>query len=158
MAKDPWDGGGLDLKEGFIDGSFAGAKKASMLAKPSGERETKSMAIADSAGLSRAVRVDSASPHGITLVETTIDQSFLNEPPLRLVGDKAYDNDGLDAGLRDRGIEAIGPHRENRNVQTQDGRPCGDPELAGKGGPAGGGGPLPLRPPSRSVPPRSVRA
>ena len=81
------------------------------------------MAIADRAGLPLAVWVDSASPHEVTLVETTLDQSFLNEPPLRLIGDKAYDSDGLDARLRDQGIEMIAPHRENRNVQTQDGRP-----------------------------------
>jgi transposase len=81
------------------------------------------MAVADRAGLPLAVWVDSASPHEVTLVETTLDQSFLNEPPLRLIGDKAYDSDGLDARLRDRGVEMIAPNRENRNVQTQDGRP-----------------------------------
>jgi transposase len=81
------------------------------------------MAVADRAGLPLAIWVDSASPHEVTLVETTLDQSFLNELPLRLIGDKAYDSDGLDARLRDRGVEMIAPNRENRNVQTQDGRP-----------------------------------
>jgi transposase len=81
------------------------------------------MAIADSAGLPVAVWIDSASPHEVTLVETTLDQSFLNEHPVRLIGDKAYDSDGLDARLLDQGVEMIAPNRENRKSKTQDGRP-----------------------------------
>lgn len=39
-----------------------------------------------------------------------------------MIGDKAYDSDGLDERLRDRGIEMIAPNRRNRG-KTQDGRP-----------------------------------
>ncbi len=44
--------------------------------------------------------------------------------PERLIGDKAYDSDPLDARLRQQGIELIAPHRANRcKPKTQDGRP-----------------------------------
>ena len=45
--------------------------------------------------------------------------------PARLIGDKAYDSDGLDATMAASGIEMIAPHRTNRTAdsQTQDGRP-----------------------------------
>jgi transposase len=82
------------------------------------------MAIADRSGLPIAVGIASASPHEITLVEETIDNGFLEHPPDRLVGDRAYDSDPLDARLRqERGIELIAPHRSNRKkAKTQDGR------------------------------------
>lgn len=41
-----------------------------------------------------------------------------------MIGDKAYDSDGLDERLwLERGIEMISPHRSNRRKLTQDGRP-----------------------------------
>jgi len=41
-----------------------------------------------------------------------------------LIGDKAYDSDGLDETLlRERGVELIAPHKANRLKSTQDGRP-----------------------------------
>lgn len=49
---------------------------------------------------------------------------FLDELPARLIGDKAYDSDALDAELRQEyGIELIAPHKCNRLIPTQDGRP-----------------------------------
>jgi transposase len=43
--------------------------------------------------------------------------------PERLIGDKAYDSDELDATLAQRGIQLIAPHRCNRTKpKTQDGR------------------------------------
>ncbi len=84
---------------------------------------TKIMAIADSAGLPVSVWIASASPHEVTLVEETLDQMLVEEAPERLIGDKAYDSDELDARLRDeRGIELIAPNRTNRKTFTQDGR------------------------------------
>lgn len=60
----------------------------------------------------------------MTLVEETIDASFLDEAPQRLIGDKAYDSDPLDERLRrERNIDLIAPHRENRKrPASQDGR------------------------------------
>ena len=86
---------------------------------------TKIMAIVDRAGLPISVCIESASPHEVTLVETTLDQRFVAEQPLRLIGDKAYDSDPLDQRLLDQhGIELIAPHKRNRKKKpTQDGRP-----------------------------------
>lgn len=83
------------------------------------------MAIADHHGLPVAVCVTSASPHEVTLVEETLDASFLDDAPDKLIGDKAYDSDPLDGRLlEERGVELIAPHKENRRKPpTQDGRP-----------------------------------
>uniref|UniRef100_UPI0012F72101 transposase n=1 Tax=Deinococcus apachensis TaxID=309886 RepID=UPI0012F72101 len=43
--------------------------------------------------------------------------------PRRLIGDKAYDSDPLDAELAALGVEMIAPNRKNRKQKTQDGRP-----------------------------------
>lgn len=81
------------------------------------------MAVADAAGFPLALYVASASPHEVTLVEDTLERIFTNELPRRLIGDKAYDSDKLDARLEeDWGIEMIAPNRKKR-VKTQDGRP-----------------------------------
>jgi hypothetical protein len=73
------------------------------------------MAIADRSGLPVAIGIASASPHEVTLVEETIDHGFLEAAPERLIGDRAYDSDGLDERLREeRGIELIARHRSNR--------------------------------------------
>ena len=82
------------------------------------------MAIADGAGLPIAVSIASASPHEVTLVESTLDAAFVEEAPQRLIGDKAYDSDALAHRLlEERDIELIAPNRSNRKVKTQDGRP-----------------------------------
>ena len=82
------------------------------------------MAIADGAGLPLAAWTTSASPAEVTLVDDTIDASFYPWIYERLIGDKAYDSDGLDQRLMDeRGIEMISPNRRNRKTNTQDGRP-----------------------------------
>ena len=82
------------------------------------------MAIADASGLPVSAHVESASPHEIKLVEDTIDSSFTEYAPDKLVGDKAYDSDRLDQHLKEsRGIEMIAPHKGNRiRRRTQDGR------------------------------------
>ena len=81
------------------------------------------MVVADNASLPLAVHAASASPHEVTLVGETLLQSFVTEQPARLIGDKAYDSDPLDAELAERGIELIAPHRANRKKpRTQDGR------------------------------------
>ncbi|MFN4289562.1 MAG: IS5/IS1182 family transposase, partial [Permianibacter sp.] len=56
---------------------------------------TKIMAIADRHGLPVAACIESASPHEVTLVEKTLAASFLEEAPVRMIGDKAYDSDAL---------------------------------------------------------------
>jgi transposase len=84
---------------------------------------TKLMAVADGSSFPVSVHATSASPHEVTLVRETLDQSFTYEWPEHLIGDKAYDSDPLDEELAKEGIEMIAPHRENRaNASTQDGR------------------------------------
>ena len=82
------------------------------------------MAITDAAGFPVSAHVESASPHEIKLVEETIDSSFTEYAPDKLIGDKAYDSDELDQRLfEERGIELIAPHKRNRKKKsTQDGR------------------------------------
>lgn len=81
------------------------------------------MAIVDRSGLPVAVYIASASPHESKLVDDTLDACATIGLPERLIGDKAYDSDDLDARLADeRGIEMIAPNRKNR-TKTQDGRP-----------------------------------
>lgn len=56
-------------------------------------------------------------------MEKTLDNRFVKDVPERLIGDKAYDSDELDARLKEKGIELIAPHKTNRKKQkTQDGR------------------------------------
>ena len=81
------------------------------------------MAICDGHGLPLAVHVASASPYEPHLVPATLDARFLPELPARLIGDRGYDSDALDATLQARyGIEMIARHRRGRR-RTQDGRP-----------------------------------
>ena len=81
------------------------------------------MAICDRHGLPLAVHVASASPYEPHLVPATLDARFLRELPTRLIGDRGYDSDALDATLRDRyQIEMIAPNRSHRRIRTQDGR------------------------------------
>ena len=84
----------------------------------------KILAVADRAGLPLAVHVASAAPAAVTLVEPTLASCFTATLPLRLIGDRGYDSDPLDADLAAWGIELIAPHRGNRvRPKTQDGRP-----------------------------------
>jgi transposase len=82
------------------------------------------MAVADRFGLPLAACAASATPHEVTRVAATLDSRFLAELPRRLIGDRAYDADPLDAGLARLGVEMIAPHRRGRTrPRTQDGRP-----------------------------------
>jgi len=82
------------------------------------------MAIADASGFPVAANIKSASPHEVKLVEETIDSSFTQYAPNKLIGDKAYDSDGLDQRLlEERNVEMVAPHRKGRKKpKTQDGR------------------------------------
>ena len=63
------------------------------------------------------------TPHEVTLVQPTLQARFVANTPQRLIGDKAYDSDPLDATLQTQGIEMIAPHRANRRKpKTQGGR------------------------------------
>jgi len=73
------------------------------------------MAIADAHDLPISVCIAIASPHEVTLVEQTVDSSFLGNALTRIIGDRAYDSDPLDEQrLKERGVEMISPHRPSR--------------------------------------------
>ena len=81
------------------------------------------MAMADGTGLPLALATVSASPHEVTLVTTTLADRCIDALSQRLIGDRAYDSDPLDATLAACGILMIAPHRRNRKrPKTQDGR------------------------------------
>ena len=81
------------------------------------------MAMADRHGLPIAIGIASGQRHETKLVTATLDARFVRAVPEKLIGDRAYDSDGLDAELAKRGVEMIAPHKKNRRrPATQDGR------------------------------------
>jgi transposase len=124
VAADLQAAGLLDLRECFIDGSFAPAKRGGAgVGKTKKGKGSKLMAVVEAHGLPVALTIDSANPHEVKLVEQTLEARFVENQPDRLIGDNAYDSDGLDATLARSGIQMIAPHRNNRNNRTQEGRP-----------------------------------
>lgn len=99
-------------------------KRGLSVGKTKRGKGTKIMAIADGSGLPLSISIASASPHEVTLVNSTIQNLWIDETPERLIGDKAYDSDKLDKQLKeDYSIELIAPHKSNRQKKpTQDGR------------------------------------
>jgi transposase len=81
------------------------------------------MAVADRNGLPIAIGIASGQRNEITLVLETLKQRFLKKLPQRLIGDRAYDSNGLDAQLAAMGVEMIAPHNPRHTTKTQDGRP-----------------------------------
>ena len=80
------------------------------------------MAVADRHGLPIAVWTASGQRHETKLVLDTLDARFVKALPEKLIGDRAYDSDGLDAQLAERGVEMIAPHNPTRKTKTQDAR------------------------------------
>ena len=117
---------GFKLYECFIGATFSKARQGG---DGSGAIKlghgVKIMLVVDAAGLPAAAYAASATPpHESLLVQGLFDFMATATPPERIVGDKAYDSDALDADLAERGGELIAPHRINRQkLSTQDGRP-----------------------------------
>jgi transposase len=72
--------------------------------------------------IARQLRIGIASGprHEAQLVIETLGQRFVCGRLVRLIGDKAYDGNGLDAELRKRGIDMIAPNLSTRAEQNQD--------------------------------------
>lgn len=118
--------GGFKLYECFIDGTFSKAKGGGDgIGCTKAGKGVKIMVMVDARGLPVAVSTGSASPHESKLVQELFEFMLSDEYPQRLIGDRAYDSDPLDAELAEQGIEMIAPHRRNRKPEnkTQDGRP-----------------------------------
>ena len=115
--------GKIDVREVFIDASFAPAKKGGQkVGKTKRGKGTKIMAVADRNGLPVSICTESATPHEVTLAMSALLRMAIPDAPQNLIGDNAYDSDRLDAELRPYGIELIAPHRGNRRNSTKDGR------------------------------------
>jgi len=118
--------GQLEIDQGFIDATFAPAKSGGdgigLTRKGKG---TKVQVVVDGQGLPLGVSVAAADSGEPQMVQQTLALFDDASQPERLIGDKAYDSDPLDALLLDLGIEMIAPHRSNRRPEnrTQDGRP-----------------------------------
>jgi transposase len=80
------------------------------------------MAVADRNGLPVAVGIASGQRNEQKLVVETLKARFIKPLPKRLIGDKAYDSDPLDAELAGMGIEMIAPNLSTRAIQSQDRR------------------------------------
>jgi len=117
--------GGYRLYECFIDGTFSKARGGGDgIGCTKAGKGVKIMVLVDARGLPVAVDTTSASPHESQLVQRLFEFMLTVETPPRVIGDKAYDSDDLDAELAQQGIELIAPHRRNRKAEnvTQDGR------------------------------------
>jgi transposase len=116
---------GYALYECFMDGTFAKARGGGDgVGLTKAGKGVKIMVLVDARGLPVAVETASAGPHETQLVQRLFDFMLPEEKPQRIIGDKAYDSDALDAELDAQGIELIAPHRGNRKPQhkTQDAR------------------------------------
>jgi transposase len=79
------------------------------------------MAIADGRGTPIAVGIACGPRAEVQLVEETLSKRFVRGRLLRLIGDKAYDSNQLDAALAKKGIDMIAPHNPTHR-KTQDAR------------------------------------
>jgi transposase len=124
LARLLYEQGKLNLDEAFVDATFASAKKRlCRRSNPTRQGHKDCRYRRWQHSLPLAVSAQSASPAECRLVEEVLAGSFLDELPVRLIGDKAYDSDQLDEKLESEyGIEIIAPNRRGRKCPTQDGR------------------------------------
>lgn len=69
-----------------------------------------------------AITIAAGPSHEVTLVEQTMNAVFTEEPPSRVIGDKAYDSAKLEAELGKRGIHLIAPERQRSTSRPSRGR------------------------------------
>jgi len=78
------------------------------------------MAVADRHGLPIACGIAGGQRHEAPLVVGTLEQRFIEELPERLIGDRQYDSNKLDAQMNELGIDMIAPNLVTRSDQNQD--------------------------------------
>ena len=121
LAYDLHAQGEIDLSECF-NGTFAPAKKGGLKSAKLNEAKAPRLWPLQTLMVFRSP-LRTAQKHEVKLVQNTLVQRFTADLPQRLIGDKAYDSDPLDAELAEAGVEMIAPHRRNRKKpKTQDGR------------------------------------
>lgn len=95
---------GFRLYECFIDGTFSKARGGGDgIGLTKAGKGVKIMVLVDARGLPVAVTTGSASPHESTLVQGLFEFMLSDQTPERIIGDKAYDSDGLDMSLDRQG-------------------------------------------------------
>jgi transposase len=115
--------GGIDERERFIDATVAAAKGGGdAVGLTTRGKGMKILAIMDRHGLPLSVSTHAANQHEVTLVQLRFDFYMLEAKPEQLIGDRAYDSDGLDDDLKQDGVNLIAPQRSTRKLKTQDGR------------------------------------
>lgn len=114
----------INLAETFLDTTFVEAKKGQKIGRTKCGKGTKIVAIANHSSLPISLSIASVSPHESTLVEGATRNQYTKNVPRRIIGEKAYDCDPLDAKLAKRyRVRLIAPHKSNRKARpTQDGR------------------------------------
>jgi transposase len=108
----------------------SGEKGGSAVGKTKRGKGTKWMVLVDGEGIPLGIRLESASPHEVTLAEATLSEVRVPQPrgrsrqnPERLIGDTAYDSDPLRERLKRRKVDLIAPYRGNRKKRPyEDGR------------------------------------
>jgi transposase len=111
------------LYECFVDGTFSKAKGGGDgIGCTRVGKGVKIMILVDAKGLPLAVSTASANRAECSLIQELFGFMLSTNQPERVIGDKAYDSDKLDAQLASDGVEMIAPNRAKRSV-TQDARP-----------------------------------
>ena len=117
------DEGAIDERERVIDAMFAAAKGGGDdIGNTRRGTGVKILAIVDRHGLPLSVSTHAANHHEVTVVQLSFGFYMLEAKPEHLIGDRAYDSDGLDENLKQDGVHLIAPHRSTRKLKTQDGR------------------------------------
>ena len=87
------------------------------------------MAVVDARGLPIGLRVFSAGEHEVRQAQETLFSCWSGYLPERVIADRGFDSDALDASPADLGVDMIHarvgmivPHRKNRKLRTRDGR------------------------------------
>ena len=123
--------GAIDERESFIDATFAAAKGGGEGIGPTRRgKGVKILAIVDRHVLPLSVSTHAANHHEVTLVQLSFDFYMLEAKPEHLIGDRAYDSDGLDDDLKQDGVNMIAPHRSPRKLKTRTGATCGGTTVA----------------------------
>lgn len=118
--------GDYRLYECFVDATFSKARGGGDgIGCTKVGKGVKIMVLIDARGLPVAVDTAPANRAECQLVQQMFDFMLPTQVPERIIGDKAYDSDALDAQIEELGSEMIAPHRRNRlpENKTQDGRP-----------------------------------
>ena len=110
---------------------FVSKKGGECVDKTKRGKGTKLMVVADGHGIPVGLKLASATPHEVTLIECALDTVRVPRPGRgrprkrfpRLIYDRAADSLALRRRLKkERGVDLICPHRSNRKVKVQDGR------------------------------------